>query len=101
MNKALWFYLKNIFINPIAAAQGIIVERKTYGGLLSVFSEGNKWAFILSTFFLGLAYGWIAYKTGSARWTAISRSIDGILVLSGTLATSVLKLHFLIPNETE
>jgi hypothetical protein len=35
------------------------------------------------------------------KWTAISHSINGILALSGRLAQSVLKLHFLIPNETE
>jgi membrane protease YdiL (CAAX protease family) len=57
-----------------------------------VFSSGNKWAFILSTFFLGLAYGFIAYKTGSAKWTAISHSINGILALGGAIAPSILSL---------
>ncbi len=37
---------------------------------LQVFSAGNKFTFVLSTLFLGLAYGFIAYKTGSAKWTA-------------------------------
>ena len=60
---------------------------------LSVFSDGNKWAFILSTFFLGLAYGFIAYRTGSVTWTAISHSLNGILALSGMLAPSI--LHWL------
>jgi membrane protease YdiL (CAAX protease family) len=59
---------------------------------LQVFSEGNKIGFVLSTFFLGLAYGFIAYKTGSAVWTAISHSINGILALSGMLAPVLLKL---------
>jgi membrane protease YdiL (CAAX protease family) len=59
---------------------------------LSIFSDGNKWVFILSTFFLGLAYGFIAYKTGSITWTAISHSINGILALSGMLAPALLKL---------
>ncbi len=57
---------------------------------LSVFSDGNQWAFILSTFFLGLAYGFIAYRTGSVIWTAISHSLNGILALSGMLAPSIL-----------
>jgi hypothetical protein len=39
---------------------------------------------VLSTFFLGLAYGFIAYRTGSARWTAISHSLNSILALSGS-----------------
>ena len=59
---------------------------------LQIFSAGNKWAFILSTFFLGLAYGLIAYKTGSIKWTAFSHSLNGILALSGMLAPSILTL---------
>jgi membrane protease YdiL (CAAX protease family) len=59
---------------------------------LQVFSDGNKFDFILSTFFLGLAYGFIAYKTGSAKWTAISHSLNGILALSGMLAPSILRI---------
>lgn len=55
-----------------------------------VFSDGSKFDFILSTFFLGLAYGFIAYKTGSAKWTAISHSLNGILALGGYLAPSIL-----------
>lgn len=59
---------------------------------LGVFHEGGVAAFIVSTFFLGLAYGFIAYKTGSAKWTAISHSLNGILALSGMLAPSLLAL---------
>lgn len=59
---------------------------------LQVFPEGSPSGFVLSTFFLGLAYGFIAYKTGSAKWTAISHSLNGILALSGFLAPSVLAL---------
>jgi hypothetical protein len=47
---------------------------------------------VLSTLFLGLAYGYIAYRTGSAKWTAISHSLSGILALSSYLAPSVLAL---------
>ena len=59
----------------------------------SVFSTVNKWSFIFSTFFLGLAYGFIAYRTGSAKWTAISHSLNGILALSGAIAPAILKLY--------
>lgn len=62
---------------------------------LQAFSEGSKLAFVLSTFFLGLAYGWIAYRTGSAKWTAVSHSLNGILALSGRLAPSILTLLLL------
>jgi membrane protease YdiL (CAAX protease family) len=59
---------------------------------LQIFSNGSKFAFVLSTFFLGLAYGFIAYKTGSAKWTAISHSLNGIFALSGMVAPSILAL---------
>lgn len=59
---------------------------------LQVFSEGSKFTFVLSTFFLGLAYGWIAYKTGSVKWTAISHSLNGILALGGMIGPSILAL---------
>jgi membrane protease YdiL (CAAX protease family) len=58
----------------------------------SVFPAENVPGFILSTFFLGLAYGFIAYSTGSAFWTAISHSLGGILALGGALAPIILKL---------
>jgi hypothetical protein len=57
-----------------------------------IFSTGDTTTFIVSTFFLGLAYGFIAYRCGSARWTAISHGLNGILALSGLLAPSLVKL---------
>jgi membrane protease YdiL (CAAX protease family) len=57
-----------------------------------VFSDKSKMAFVTSAFFLGLAYGWIAYKTGSAKWTAISHSLNGITALSGMVGPSILTL---------
>lgn len=59
---------------------------------LQVFPEGSRSAFVLSTFFLGLAYGFIAFKTGSVAWTALSHSLGGILALSGMLAPSLLSI---------
>ena len=53
---------------------------------VQIFSVEDKLAFVLSTFLLGLAYGWIAFKTGSAKWTAISHSLNGILALGGFIA---------------
>ena len=57
-----------------------------------IFSDGSKYSFVLSTFFLGLAYGFIAYKTGSAKWTVVSHSLNGIIALSGMLGPSILTL---------
>jgi membrane protease YdiL (CAAX protease family) len=59
---------------------------------LSIFFEGNKYSFVLSTFFLGMVYGYIAYETGSAKWTAISHSLNGMLALGGMIASSIMKL---------
>lgn len=56
------------------------------------FPAENVLGFVLSTFFLALPYGYIAYRTGSAKWTAISHSLSGILALGGYLAPSVLVL---------
>jgi membrane protease YdiL (CAAX protease family) len=57
-----------------------------------IFPAENVISFVISTFFLALPYGYIAYRTGSARWTALSHSLSGILALSGYLAPSVLAL---------
>jgi hypothetical protein len=59
---------------------------------LRIFSVSDKYSFVLSTFFLGLAYGWIAYSTASARWTAISHSLNGILSLGGMIAPVIFRL---------
>ena len=48
--------------------------------------------FVVSTFFLGLVYGFIAYRTGSAKWTAISHSLNGTLALSGNIAKNLLSI---------
>jgi|YNPMSStandDraft_2_1061718.scaffolds.fasta_scaffold01912_6 hypothetical protein len=57
-----------------------------------IFPAENVTGFVISTFFLALPYGFIAWRTGSARWTAISHSLSGILALSGHLAPSLLAL---------
>ncbi len=53
---------------------------------------GGMFAFAGLTFFLGLCYGLVAYKTGSCKWTAVSHSLNGILDLGGALAPAVLIL---------
>jgi membrane protease YdiL (CAAX protease family) len=58
----------------------------------TIYPAENQLSFVLSTLFLGLAYGLIAYRTGSAKWTAISHSLSGILALSGYLPSSLLAL---------
>jgi membrane protease YdiL (CAAX protease family) len=57
-------------------------------------AEGGVWPFVASTFFLGLSYGWISYRTGSIKWNALSHSIGGILDLGGAIAPSILVLFF-------
>ncbi len=57
-----------------------------------IFPAENVIGFVVSTFFLAMPYGYIAYRTGSAKWTALSHSLSGILALSGYLAPSMLTL---------
>jgi deazaflavin-dependent oxidoreductase (nitroreductase family) len=52
----------------------------------TIYPAENQLGFTLSTLFLGLAYGFIAYRTGSAKWTAISHSVNGALALAAPLA---------------
>jgi membrane protease YdiL (CAAX protease family) len=61
---------------------------------LVVPAEGGVWPFVASTFFLGLGYGWISYRTGSIRWNALAHSLGGILDLGGAIAPSILALLF-------
>jgi len=58
----------------------------------TIYPAENSVGFLVSTLFLGQAYGYIAYRTSSARWTAISHSLNGILALSGMLAPSLIGL---------
>jgi hypothetical protein len=48
----------------------------------------------LSTFFPGLAHGWVAYRTGSAKWTAITHSLIGLLAFGQPLSASIVRLLF-------
>lgn len=50
--------------------------------------------FVLSTFFLGISYAWISYRTGSIKWNVISHSLGGILDLGGAIAPSIMALLF-------
>jgi len=54
---------------------------------------GGMFAFAGLTFFLGLCYGLVAYRTGSCKWTAISHSLNGILDIGGALAPA---LHLIL-----
>lgn len=58
----------------------------------TIFPAENVIGFVISTFFLALPYGYIAWRTGSARWTAIAHSLSGVLALSGYLAPGLLAL---------
>lgn len=58
----------------------------------AIFPAENVIAFVVSTFFLALPYAYIAYRTDSAKWTAISHSLSGSLALGGYLVPSLLKL---------
>ena len=104
---------------PCASANGLC-EEILWRGLYVKSFPGNRWlaivypsvgfaawhfvpqmvfpaatgtlAFVAAAFLLGLAYGFVAYRTGSARWTAISHSLNGTLALGGHVAISILSL---------
>jgi membrane protease YdiL (CAAX protease family) len=61
---------------------------------LVIPAETGIWPFVLSTFFLGISYAWISYRTMSIKWNAISHSIGGILDFGGAIAPSVVALFF-------
>jgi uncharacterized protein len=55
-------------------------------------SAPNALLFVLSTLPLGITYGLIAYKTKSAKWSALGHSISGIFAFSGYLAISFINV---------
>lgn len=57
-------------------------------------AEGGVFQFIMSTFALGLVYGWVAYRTKTARWTAIAHSLAGVLAFGEPISTSIAWLVF-------
>jgi membrane protease YdiL (CAAX protease family) len=60
--------------------------------LLVYPADGGVLPFLLSTFFLGLAFGWVAYKTGTAKWTAITHSLIGLLAFGEPISSSIARL---------
>lgn len=61
---------------------------------LVVPADSGVWPFVISTFFLGISYGWISYRTGSIKWNALSHILGGILDLGGAITPSLLVLMF-------
>jgi len=54
--------------------------------------HANRFLFVFSTFLLGIVNGIVAYITKSAKWTAITHTIGGILAVAGPAALSIYKL---------
>lgn len=59
---------------------------------LVVAAEGGVALFLASTLLLGLAYGWVAFRTGSARWTAVTHALIGLLAFGEPISTSLARL---------
>ena len=59
---------------------------------LQVFSDRSKLTFLFSTLLLGLADGFAAYQTASAKWSVNFHSLNGILALNGMISSNILKL---------
>jgi membrane protease YdiL (CAAX protease family) len=80
----------SVFLACIYPALGFAVSH--IAPLLIYAAEGGALPFVLSTFFLGLAYGWVAFKTGSAKWTAITHSLIGLLAFGEPLSSAIVRL---------
>jgi membrane protease YdiL (CAAX protease family) len=85
-------FRKNVFWGCIYPAIGFAFSHIS-PELVFPADEGML-PFIVSTFFLGLAYGWVAYKTGSAKWTAITHSLIGLLAFGEPISTSIVRIAF-------
>lgn len=59
---------------------------------LVAVAEGGLVPFLGSTLLLGLAYGWVAFRTGSARWTALAHGLIGLLAFGEPISTSLARL---------
>jgi membrane protease YdiL (CAAX protease family) len=45
----------------------------------------GAFSFVLSTLAIGLSYGWVAWRTGSIRWTVVSHICLNFLGLGAIL----------------
>ncbi|MBU0702980.1 MAG: CPBP family intramembrane metalloprotease [Chloroflexi bacterium] len=81
---------KNVFLACIYPAIGFALSH--ISSALVFPAEGGMLPFIISTFFLGLVYGWVAYRTGSAKWTAITHSLIGLLAFGEPISSSIVRL---------
>ncbi len=84
---------KNVLLGCIYPAIGFAISHLS--SELVFPAEGGVFPFLISTFFLGLAYGWVAYRTGSAKWTAITHSLIGLLAFGEPISTSI--VHIVLP----
>jgi membrane protease YdiL (CAAX protease family) len=83
-------FRNNVLLACLYPAVGFAVSHISPG--LVFPAESGTLPFLVATFFLGLAYGWVAYKTGSAKWTALSHSVIGLLAFGEPLSTSIVAL---------
>ena len=76
-NNIFWGYLyPSIGFALWHISPQIVVESKMPGGV---------YAFVLGALFLGLCWGWVAYKTKSIRWSVYSHIITDFLGLGATI----------------
>ena len=85
-------FRKNLLLACFYPAAGFALSHISPG--LVFPAEGGLFSFLISTFFLGLVYGWVAYKTGSAHWTAVTHSLIGLLTFGEPISTSIVWLVF-------
>jgi len=55
-------------------------------------AETGIFIFLVSTFFLGISYALIAYKTSSIKWVALLHAIGSLLALGQPITTSIIAI---------
>jgi membrane protease YdiL (CAAX protease family) len=47
--------------------------------------RGGTWSFLAGALLIGLGHGWVAWRTGSIRWTVLTHILTDFLGLGGLL----------------
>lgn len=52
-------------------------------------ADGGPLSLVVATLFLGLAYGYVTWRTHSVWWAGLSHSANGVVALGGAVAPSI------------
>ncbi|TDB36791.1 MAG: CPBP family intramembrane metalloprotease [Actinobacteria bacterium] len=55
-------------------------------------SPGGIAGLVTAAAVLGLAYGWMTVRSGSARWAAVAHGLTGVIATGGAIAPALLRV---------